>query len=123
MNCSALFAIPQRSTYSMTKVKEFINECLHQNSLVQLLWLKEYLTVDAQDLKRMGVYIDFRIIKQAECLLSSLRNHFPGLKASISGRYAAHPDNIRNPWCDDMGGFFEVKLENGAIRVEDTPIV
>ena len=123
MNCRAEFVVPEGSAYSMSQVQDSINHCLLQNTLTQLLWLAKYLAGESKDLNSMGIYIDFRVIDQAECLLSALAERFPGMNASISGRYAAHPDNLRNPWCDDMGGYFEVKLENGAVRAEDTPIV
>lgn len=122
MDCKAEFIIPEGAAFTRTQVLASMNEILLQKTLSQLLWLSNRLTISYGALEAMGIYMDFRVIKQAECLFAALSGKYPELKASIKGEYSGYPIRFRFPWNEDLGGYFHVELENGTISTEVTPI-
>ena len=52
----------------------------------------------------------------------SLAERYPSLTAEVRGDYEPDPVNLEKGR-DDFGGFYELRLENGALNEEDIPFI
>ena len=122
--CRMSLIIPEEAAYTKENVQASIINCLLEKCLAQLIWLSKGLSVERTALKEMGIHMDRRVVDQVECLLTTLSEKHPGLQVAIQGHYLYYPERSPQiPWWDDHGGFFEGKIENGKVYIEDTPIV
>ena len=122
MHCSVVFRLPENASYMQNDIHVCVRRFLIQNNCVQLLWMNDFSSINTQGLTEKGVYLDYHVINQAKALLDSLSLAFPGLYAEIKGRYGPNPHNLMNSY-DDLGGYFNVTLENGIVICCEDPIV
>lgn len=118
MDCKVDFVIPKSAAYTKEQLQASILDIVIQNTLAQLLWLKDTDYVSGYYVEPIGVYMDFHVVQQIETLLSALANLYPDLSASFSGHYDRDPYDRDHIWHEERGASFLVELKDGSIGTE-----
>ena len=124
MKCNVVFYFPSTEpAIESSDLQAEVSKTISRHNLSQLRWLESGLSADSAALRQLGIYLDYRVIEQAETLLYTLAEAYPSLSATISSRYSPFRGHEAGSFNDDMGGVFRVTLQAGLVETEDTPIV
>ena len=124
MRCNAVFYFPSTEpAIGSSDLQAEVHKTISRHHLSQLRWLESGMSADSAVLRQLGIYLDYRVMEQAETLLNALAEVYPNLSATISGHYFPFLLHEADSFNDDLGGYFRVTLQTGLVETEDTPTV
>ena len=119
MRCKVEITVPEGVQYTAEQVQDSMKTYASQNCLAQLMWVVRTLNAEQDALYNMGIYLDHRVVGQAERLLAALQERYPGINVVFAGKYEACP--VGYPRLRETRAAFRVELENGTVNTEVSP--